>query len=100
MNEKSAHIDIDICYLFSEYFVNSHKQFEPIYSDFLFDDLTLDLEITELEISNAVSQLKEKVTIGVDGIPDIFLKNCKDHLLKPLYILYNKSIFEGSVPSI
>ncbi len=70
-NNKTAHIDINNCNLFSEHFVNSHKNIEPSYTDFEFDDIIYDLEITETEIYNAIITLKDKVTIGIDGLPDI-----------------------------
>lgn len=63
LNNKTAHIEIDIWNLFFEHFVNSHRGLEPLYSNFLFDDLTLDSEITETGISNAISSSKDKVTI-------------------------------------
>jgi len=58
LKDKKAHIDIDICNLFSEHFAISHKHHEPLYFDFVLDDLILDLEITELEISSALNTLK------------------------------------------
>ena len=71
-----------------------------LYTDFEFDDLIYDLEITETDISNAIITLKDKVTIGIDGVPDILLKKCRGHLLRPLFILFNQSINDGYVPKI
>jgi len=100
LNNKSAHIEIDICNLFSEYFTNSHKIIEPLHSELIFDDVILDMEITETEISNAISTLKDKVAVGIDGVPDILLKKCSGYLLRPLMILFNQSVNEGYVPKI
>ena len=54
----------------------------------------------EHEISNLISNLKGKNTSGHDNISNCVIKDLKSCLLVPLTIIFNKSLTEGSFPSI
>ena len=40
--------------------------------------------VTEMEIQNAITKLKHKMTSGLDLIPSFLVKDCSNVLIKPL----------------
>ena len=52
----------------------------------------------ENDILNAINILKTNKTIGPDQIPPRILKEAKNELVKPLCIIFNKSISTAKVP--
>ena len=59
-----------------------------------------DCHISELDILNHISDLKENKSIGPDGIPCSILKNFKFLLVKPLKYLFNLSLQQAVFPEI
>ena len=64
-------------------------------------DKTMFLTLTnEHEISNLINNFKGKNSSGHDNISNHVIKDLKSCLLVPLTIIFNKSLAEGSFPSI
>jgi hypothetical protein len=55
-----------------------------------------DQVFTDLNVSSALSALAKKVTCGEDGLPAIFLRQCRLAVIEPLKLLFQYS-FETSV---
>ena len=82
-------------------------QYEAVFSDPI--DLELDINnipasiiediaFTEDCIKKAINELANNAAPGPDGFPALLLKNCKDELAKPLYILWRVSLDTGEIP--
>ena len=54
----------------------------------------------EHEIGKIIDKLPNKLSSGHDNINNILLKKLKSSMLKPMCILFNKSIMEGEFPSL
>ena len=50
------------------------------------------VQITDKDIEKAISTLSSTASARADGLPAIFLKNCKASIIQPLKILFNESI--------
>ena len=50
------------------------------------------VQITDKDIEKAISTLSSTASAGPDGLPAIFLKNCKASIIQPLKLLFNESI--------
>ena len=57
-----------------------------------------DIEFSPADIEKACGELRGEAAAGPDGVPASFLKKCKKHLSKPLYILWRSSLDKGSIP--
>ena len=54
---------------------------------------------TEQEIGKIIDSLPNKLSSGYDNVSNLLLKKLKNSILKPMYILFNKSIAEGKFPN-
>ncbi|GMS81401.1 hypothetical protein PENTCL1PPCAC_3576, partial [Pristionchus entomophagus] len=62
---------------------------------------TFDLpSITAAQILVAIRSLAPKCNFSPDGIPNIFYLKCKFSIVSPLLIIFNKSLFTNTIPSI
>ena len=59
-----------------------------------------DIEFHEEDIIKAIDEISPTASAGPDRFPAILLKQCKNALAKPLYIIWRKSLDSGSIPSI
>ena len=64
------------------------------------DNTDIFLEISDEEIIKSFSRLEEGEASGPDEISLSILKNCRDSLLLPIKLIYNKSFREGRVPAL
>ena len=55
-------------------------------------------EINEIELSREIDKLDNKKSSGYDDISVKFLKLCKSIILKPLVLIFNKSVLTGEYP--
>ena len=62
---------------------------QPLLSDILF---------TEQDIVKAISEISISSAAGPDFFPALFLKNCKNSLAKPLFIIWRTSLDTGEIP--
>jgi hypothetical protein len=62
------------------------------------DDLLTDIIFTPEHIKDAINELKSNSAPGHEGFPAILLKNCKESLSYPLWLIFSKSLNEGVVP--
>ena len=87
--------------LFSELFGSVYKN--QNLNDFNIDDISNknigSLVITETDVDCAIKSLKAEGSPGPDGIHPFFVKSCALSLIKPLLIIYNKSLATGTFPS-
>ena len=60
----------------------------------------IDIEFSEVDIANAINNLKKNSAAGPDGIPAIFLINTKDSIKSPLQIILRRGLDEGVVPDV
>ena len=51
-------------------------------------------------LEDAMKHLPNKLTIGIDGIPAILLKECSDELTKPLHIICTLALKTATYPDI
>lgn len=59
-----------------------------------------DIAFDEEDFITAINELSENAASGPDGLPAIFLKQCKETVSKPLTIFWKKSIATGVIPDI
>ena len=59
-----------------------------------------DIEINELDIQNAISEMDENSSAGPDDIPALFLIKTKETIACPLKYLLRKSLDEGIIPDV
>ena len=57
-----------------------------------------DIHFTEADIIKAIDSMPNHSAPGPDKFPSIVLKQCKDELATPLYILWRHSLDQGQVP--
>lgn len=63
------------------------------------DRISLDAELSELELTNTIRSLKNGKSLGPDGICNEFYKKFS-HLLTPYLLrLFNKALEEGNLPN-
>ena len=86
------------------------NQFQSVFSQPVFNQTELDLltlgrtqefcniDITEMDIEDAIKQVSSGAAPGPDGIPPVLLKECSMSLKKPICMLWNKSMETGQIP--
>ena len=91
--------------IMSDYFVsvfNKPTDELPNKTDIFPDNV--DFELTDIELSDeifidALSELSPQSSSGPDGLPSVFLKNCKEELATPLRLLWRKCLDESVTPT-
>ena len=64
------------------------------------DEINLmDFVFTPEDIITAISDLKTNESPDPDGIPAVLLKECKNELATPIYLLWRESLNSGEFPS-
>ena len=58
-----------------------------------------DIQFSTKDIENAIKSIPTNAAAGPDRFPAIVLKNCKQSLAKPLYLIWRKSLDTGQIPS-
>ena len=58
------------------------------------------ITITEEDVKKAIESTRTNSAPGVDCVPPLLLHKCKEQLIKPLAIVFNKSIKNGDLPDI
>lgn len=96
----------EICNMFSNFFRRNFElstldlnQWAPpsTYADS--DNVVCNLSFSEANIHSALLQLDNTKGPGPDGLPAIFLIRTAASITKPLHIIYNKCMCEGTFPS-
>ena len=59
-----------------------------------------DINITDLDIQKAISEMNENSSAGPDDIPSLFLIKTKETISTPLRIILRMSLDEGVIPEI
>ena len=57
-----------------------------------------DVKVTEENVKKAIGNLKANKSGGVDDLDSTYIKNSMDGLIRPLTILFKKSIQKGEIP--
>ena len=58
------------------------------------------VKIGEPEVLLAINEMPSHAAAGPDGVPSQLLKQCSSSIVKPLCILFNKSMNEGTIPAL
>ena len=72
----------------------------PEFEDRIFAEPLTDIDINETNIAKAIDKLKASKSQGPDQIHPKLIKECKDPLIKPLQIIFKKSMENNQLPSI
>ena len=89
----------ETCRFFKSVFVEEGEGELPNFEDRVAEGESLrDIEITEQNVEDRLSKLKEDKAMGPDGIHPKFLKECAHEVALPLYIIYRKSLDMGVLP--
>lgn len=103
LNEEKAAIGQDVVNLFGKHFQSSFTASDPNYNyecDLQPSSLFINsVSISESDLSNSLKNLDDNLSLGPDGIPSFFLKNCAENLVHLLY-LYRCSLESGIFPDI
>lgn len=59
-----------------------------------------DLDFSEEDIVNAIKLIPVNSAAGPDKFPAIILKECKEQISKPLYLIWRLSLNTGQIPSV
>ena len=59
-----------------------------------------DIPFTRKDIKDAMNEIPLTASAGPDRFPAILLKKCSDLLSEPLFLLWQKSLSNGKVPSV
>ena len=97
----------DIVDMFATYFESVYVEPDNDNSDdelidnYTYSDINISkLEITQMDVFEAIEKLNGKIGPGPDGLPSSFLKNCRTNITPILHYLFNKFLNEGTFPSI
>ena len=74
-----------------DYFFTYNVDGKPLLTDIIIDDE---------HIVSAVKEMSVSSSDRTDRLPSFFLKNCLPVLIKPLKILFRKSLDSGDIPAI
>ena len=96
-----------MCTAFKEYFVNEASLKVAQEDEILLSTEVVDapphclntLEISKKEILDILNQLNIDKATGIDGISNRILKRCKDELVEPLHLMFNKILQNSSFPN-
>ena len=64
------------------------------------DKVINNIEFTEKDFIEEINSLSSNSAAGPDGIPAIFLKNCKCSLAKPLCMFWRTCLDSGTTPRV
>ena len=56
------------------------------------------MAFTEHDIQKAIGEIRTTAAPGPDGIPPVLLKNCKDAISLPIFLIWQRSFDTGRVP--
>ena len=82
--------------VFTQENTDTLPQVEPMLDP---SDEIADIEFSEEDVDTLLTKLKDNKSPGVDNIHPAMLKNLHSELKKPLYLLFRKSLDEGTVPN-
>lgn len=105
LNDRTAVGGTGVCNLFAEFFqsnfTHNNTDFVPVVENgFRLPTTTLSSPvISYTDISCSLESLKFDGSKGPDGILSVFLRNCANNLLSPLFIIFNNCFRLGEFPS-
>lgn len=88
--------------LFAEFFKQQFSRAEDIDWNSILNGCesnAFDIDIDEEDVRKAFESMKVNKGEGLNGISPQLLKNCADSLVKPLTLLFRKSLEDGCVPA-
>ena len=96
-NEDSEKAEI-LNNCFASVFADEGSEVLPNFEERNFGETLSNFEINTVKISKAIVKLKASKSQGPDNIHTKFIKECKESLLKPLEIIFKKSLETGQIP--
>lgn len=100
-NNITAATDESKAQLFANFFENQYTQSDGFDLNNLLNecrDDAFECDINDRDILKALLSVNVNKGVGPDGVSPKLLKNCANSLVKPLTILFRKSLQEGIVP--
>ena len=85
---------------FSSVFTIEHETNIPYFEDRNFNIILDEITITEKKIEDAINNLKPSKSKGPDTFHPHFLKQTKYQLIKPLSLIFKKSVQESKITEI
>ena len=79
---------------FSSVFKNENETYIPNFEDRNFNEILDEISITEKKVEDAIDILSPSKSQGPDKFHPYYLKETKDHLKKPVCIIFKKSVQE------
>ena len=83
---------------FQSVFVKEEEYQEEEIDEADVGELLEDIEITEEDVLKKLERLNPEKAQGPDGVNPKVLKECSKHFVKPLHLLFQKSLFEKTLP--
>ena len=71
----------------------------PYFPQVLPENTLIDLQVTQLDVLQALSSLAGKHSSGPDDLKADFLYKTRSHLVKPLQMIFNASLRSSDLPS-
>ena len=102
LGDTTSSDNSEIADMFASFFESVYLAACPNYVASAGTDSPLDLSDLSVSIGEVLDEI-DNLSIykgpGVDGIPPIFIKNCKFILSRPLWLIFNRSLIDGHFPS-
>ncbi|MEW8545341.1 MAG: reverse transcriptase family protein, partial [Candidatus Thiodiazotropha sp.] len=94
--------DTEKCELLNDFFTSvfTNEQSEPPTFDSQIDNNISEIQVTKEKVLNLLKNVNPSKSAGADGLHPRFIKETAETLTLPVFILFNKSLSEGSVPDI
>ncbi|KAL1402104.1 hypothetical protein pipiens_006234, partial [Culex pipiens pipiens] len=104
LNGSTAENPEDAANVFADFFSSVYEADAPSASnDYLNDLPTYDIdfpqpEFSQAEVKSALDAVDPSKGAGPDRLPPSFIKRLSEHLAKPVSVIFNRSLSEGTFP--
>ena len=71
-----------------------------IFPDYMDETKLHDITFTVVDVIKAIEEISPTASAGPDRYPALLLKNCKNALAKPLYLIWSDSLDSGHIPQL
>lgn len=102
--DTSADTPEDVANLFAQSFSTYFRSDDD--ENFCIEDVLRDcgsnaneVRISMFDIEKTIGEIKMDSAVGTDGISPKVIRNCQDAIIWPLWILFQKTLDEGVIPS-
>ena len=100
LRDRSAEGKRSICNLLADHFSSVYRSINlQVIEEISLNDLLISYQVEESELLLAMLKLDDNVKSGPDALPPYFLRRCRPTLIKPILLLFNKSLAAGIFPT-